>query len=1264
MASKKKKPVQLGTPSPEVANAADAAKQKPSDPLEPGKKAARKARADAGVTASGRVRKKATSKPSPAAKKKPEPKKNLKDGLPVDPYDEAWAQEQLNDIGTQEDARIERETGSGLGSGTRGGVGSTIDAIFDLPPRQRATALREAIAGQRAAGLNQNLTEENFADLIGQFENMPDNAQEVLAGLNPDLARESSIAAPEEMDDYTGDYESTGRVSKELEDYGAGFENPEPYGNSDESVSGFGTRANQRPGRASEEDIRRSQVLANQRRQADLDARLSRSVTSSGREIPASLPVTIEEAAARQDYWDPQEDEQGNVISRTTVTTDEPPVDYAPYKDESGTVRQGTVTRPNRGFIVPPSSQDTRRRRQQIELRNLAEGSQALANAIDFDVDEEGNQVPRQPSTVKKTVIKKAPKVSIEPGQEGKIIEESSEDTVTEFPPTTFGDIEGSLTKEQLEAISAMGASPSGLPTQGSRGGFLRHLRRQQVGSGRNNVLSNQLREFSERAGTAADAIVVEPPLDENYDYELAGMGSAKDILDDDQMQKLIEAMKGLTNRKYTPFSAPPRRPTTQRGREAAAGEAQGGIPIGKPQLVQAEEGESLKISKPETQTLPKDAPAGAKGPFADVTSGAGSNLLAALEAQDIANNREPGTSLKNLSERYNLPNISDMSIEDVLSHVESQSGMDPRAVMITPSQQVSRQDASKFKTPEARAARDLAYRTTGGPRGSVRRMTFLRNRAKEIGSGQAGLETVGDTQTTSPKAETIFGANRHTEKQINQEMTDFAGKGGGEVSNAGLLRPGSAATQGRLIVATPKKTWSSSGEVPMSGGVPQLTDDEREKMKLTNPTLESVLNVATGMGRVVARDQAKFDDEGNVVDPGRILRQGQRPVVGKDDTGEPILGEPYTFAHGEPVRNPGTVTNVPVSTPGGQEYGETIVQPMPLHLATQFGLNSEGHSTLPMIAGRQPFKNGDWTSWSSGRGLRTSRILTPEEASDPEKMRRSPAVRRAAGAGRRMAGIQEAKRVSAERKSVQTPEEKAAEELSARRNTRRQQISLAKDVSIANNRAAYESQSPEGQDVIRTNAFIQEPSVERQRSGPGFMRFLGDYARQTGNLYRDNPDYPSTNVNKPGRERAVQMVSQPDDVAGMSRQLLSDAYTDTLRARFGFVPINPKNVLPKSDWTPASEAAPKKFSPDEPPSKLQIYVSNVQQKNKLVGKSVSDEEVVESAYGGNPDLAVSPTPVAPPAMTGSQFNGFQDTFRSPAISNPRTTRVGPRNQR
>lgn len=1246
MAAKKKKNPPLGDPSPALKDAVESAKSNPAPQKKaaPNKKAApkddpyaervkeiRAKRRQENKNKDGTPRKETTRTPKPEAK--PKNKIPLKDGMPIDPYDARWEQE-LQELISQDESRIDEELSAGLGEGSQGGVGTSRSDIFDLPARQRARALRGALA--KAAG---DFGDPDYSEGYYTDDSDEDAPREVFAGLDPSTYGRSEATPYEEADEYAGDAEATGRLSSELSGYGAGFDNPEIVENEDPDVLDPETGAvisgapssilapnRGRPGRGSEEDVRTSQVLGAQRRAAELDARLTRSrTTRTGvlvpiRELPASLPVTPEEVLANQNYFDPDDVQNSDdTADRGTIRTDNPPTLRGIYKDRTGAMREGIISRPNRGYIVPPSVQDTRRRRQRSELENLAKGSAALADVVSGATDRPADRS----STIKKTTkIKRVPKVSIAPGQVGEVVAQDVTETTGMTDQTTFGDVEQSLTAEQQKAISSIGASPSGLPTNSSREGFLRYLRPRALGpAGTRNVLGQQLQDFSNRATNAALNIDVEPPLDENYDYEIAGMGSAKDLLEPAELKNLIEVMRGSTNRRYTPFTNPAARPTTTAGLKAAGGGTTKGIPLGKDQQVTVEEGVDPNIARPEIQGRKSE-----NDPYRDIKPGTIPAWRESLLAQDAEQGLEPGTKEKQLAKQFNLPDISEMELEDVIGALQG----NPRAVMVTPSEQVSRPAAANPNTPAAKKARDTARAETGGPRGTVKRLRILRNRAKELGSGQAGLEDVDSTEATAPKAEVVLGGNRETTKIVAQQMSEFPGAGGGERDRAGLIRPGSGATQERMIVRNPGQSWAATGAVPIVSGSPKLTDRDRAVMETTHPGLASALDPATGMGRVVITNK-----EGQVT---------QRPI-----------------------ENPGTVKNVPINVPGGQEYGETVVSPMPVHLATQFNLHEEGHETLPMVAGN-PYKDSDWTSPSTGRGFRRSRVLTPEETSDPEALRRSPAVRRAAAEPRRMAGITEAKRVSDERKSVKTPEEKASEELSARRTTRRQKIDLAKRVSIEQKRSAYESQPTETQDAIRANTFIQSPSVERQRSTPAFMQFLGDYARQTGNLYRDNPDFSLTNVNKPGRERAVQQVPQSVaggkmDIAGSLRETLTDKFVDTMKARSGYVaPSNPRNVVPRATAPEPSPTYADGTGDLKAPTALEAYSSYVTQKSRLTGQPTpSGEEITESAYGGNPALA---TPLTAPAMTGSQFSGVGGSPNRTGVINPRTTPIGPRKQR
>lgn len=1254
MASKKKKSAPIGEPTPDLKNAVDSAKSggKKPKPTDDAVKRARARRTQQGVNRDGTLRK-PTSRTPKAAAKTQKTKPPMKDGLPVDPYDAMWESE-LEDLRATDEKRQEEETTAGLGEGQRYGVGSSGLGIFDLPPRQRAIALRRELAMQRQSDVSQNIIDENIEDYISSSEYDPEDvsSREMLSGINPALLSESGYTPPEEADEYGGDAEATLRASRDMGEAGIGLEDPVSITSRDDDDDvGVSIRRNQRPGRMSDEELRRSQVLIAQRRREDLDEALSRSGNR-----PARLPVTPEEVLQNQNYMfgDITDDDEMNLIWRDTIRTDEPPVTKGKYVDEAGEVREGTITLPNRGYVVPPSVQDTRRRRRQRELEGLAEGSAALAEVVE--------KAPA--GTRKSTTFTKVPKVSLEPGKEGALVTEDVPDNPS-FEPTTFGDVESSLTPEQVKAIGRLGPSTSGQPTAGSRASAFRWLRPRQIGETRRSggVLSSQLRDFSQRAAAAAEDIVVEPPLDKDYEYELSGGYPAADLLDETQMNKIIEALSAPgQSRRYIPFADPSPRPRTQAGRERAASDTQGGVPLGKTSLVETETGAEPNLVPTSTQvsrgTTDDGKPTDYRQPTPEFTS---KGWIETLNKQDIDAGDEPGTRLKQLSVQYNLPNIADMEVGEILEALQA----NPRAVTVTPSQQVSRQAASRFETPEAQAARDEARARTGGPRGTVRRLRILRNRAIELGSGQAGLEKADETTDTSGKAEVVLGGNRRTARETAKQMEDFSGKGGGERDRAGLIRPGSGATEERLIVKTPKQTWQTSGSVPLSGGRPDLKDADREAMRTTHPTLASVLDPAVGMGRVVASDQNVFDDDGNIVKPGRVLSQGQEPVVGRDDKGEPILGAPYTFAHGPRVENPGKVTNVPITVPGGQEYGSTVVEPMSLHLATQFDMYNQGNATLPMVAGN-PYKDGDWNSPVTGKGFRMGRVLSPEDASDPDKMRRSPAVRRAAAATRRMAGIREAKRVSSERKSVRSPEEIAAEKLSERRNLRSRQIRLAKDVSIARKRKAYESTSESTQDDVRADLFIQSPSVERQRSTPGFMDFLADYARHEGTLYRDNPSFSLTNVNKPGRELAVQTVPQPItgdkmDIAGSLREPIMEKFIDTMKARSGYIaPSNPRNVIPRRSAAPKPTPTYSERTGElNPPSPFEAYSSYVIKQKSMAGQpEPSQDELIESAYGGNPALATGGIQPSP-AMSGSQWTGARDPLRV-GIANPRTTRIRP----
>lgn len=969
------------------------------------------------------------------------------------------------------------------------------------------------------------------------------------------------------------DYDTTaniGTLPEDLRDAGLGFDAPEQYENTLSSgMAGIFNQAEVREGtryrrdrplgaRSIEESAAGVADVQDRRRQNLVDALTRTGASGSIRgSIPASMPVTREEVMASQQWWD--------VIPEgsSTVKTDEPPVEEGTYYDPSDPAepfKKGLTTKPNRGYIVPPSQQDTRRRRMRKEALDVAEGAEALGEAM------EG--APRM--SRRSTTIQRRAKVMATGEMTGE------ETDVAERTGTTFADIEGDVSETGKKSIAKLAAGASGRPTGEARSGLFAYLRNRAPAAD----VSEQLKDFSSRiregAGTAeSDAgnyfdqksgtwKPVEPPLDKDYEFEWSGGYGFDELSTPRRREVLRKELEGLTNRKYTPYSspkAPPNRGAKGSGAAVKDMQRQSGVAISEAELIP--EGTSQGITEPTTTQIKIDESGKRVSP-----PGGALPILERLQQADVAKGLEPGTTAKLIARDYNIPNLHEHTMESLLEHVSN-----PASTLVTPGQQRSRQDADYPSTPEAMKARDEARSMTGGPRETVRRLTIPRRMAAAVAASPqfSGQKQAGDlsAELTSDQANEIMGGARVIDKTISKDYAEsFLGQGGGEQSNAGTIRPGSEATIGRAIRATPRTTWSTAGEVPVSNGRPAVTDEEMIKMSKTHPTLASALNTATGTGRVVITD-VTGKEVGSEETPTirneagkKVKRVKGTEIKGEGGKTEIVKGNRRTFAYGPRVQTPGTVPSVPVKTPEGDIEGSTRIEPMPIHISQQFGFADEevpGEEVpgeegadkqkreLPMIAG--PGSALTRAPGGTTTGVRRGRVIPADvDVSNPAALATVPAVRRAAAFPRRMAGIELAKARSAELKTVTpSPEQVKEDKRAANRGVREAKLQAAR-------RGRFTAKPESEQRQTRESLYIQEPSVEAGVSSPAVASMIKDYADFTENTYVSSPSKPlnvpsvTGVVNKPGAPKTTEMVSRVHgfetssgtpsrDVAGLPRE-------------------------------------------------------------------------------------------------------------------------------
>lgn len=897
-------------------------------------------------------------------------------------------------------------------------------------------------------------------------------------------------------------------------------------------IDGVRYRRDRPQGARPEGEVRAEQADSRARRNQNLIDALTRTESPRG-SIPASLPVTREEVLASQQWLgiiEPGSD---------SVRTDEPPVVKDVYRDTSDPdkpFKEGLVTKVNRGYIVPPSQQDTRRRRLRTEAVDIAKGAQALGEAMEGAA----------PLTRRSTTIKRSPKRLAT----GELV--GTEEDVAERTGTTFADIEGDLTAEQRANIGRLGTTPGGKPTGAARAGLFAYLRNRAPG----REVSDQLKSFSERimAGVGGEEgqperyfdhekgewSLVEPPLDENYQYEWAGGHGLEEIGETSTHEALRRELSSLANRKYTPYSqpkTPPNRSATGRNARVRRPSLQeSGKPLSTPELVSTEVDGSTNVEPVESQV--RQTGGRYKAGEGEVVP-----LLERLLEADKAKGFDPGTTADLIAKQFDIPNLHEMTMDQLLDAVKS-----PRGAVITPSQQRSRQAADRPDTPEARAARDRARSETGGERGSVRTLKFARRAAAGIAANPAipGRRQAGDfdEELTGDQADVIMSGQRVINRELSREyVEDFSGKGGGERNRAGTIRPGSEATTTRAILRPARKTWTTSGEVPLTGGRPAVTDNERLIMATTHPVLASALDTAMGMGRMVVTDAT-----------GKVLGANEAPAltneegeVVRDEEGKVVKNKMPPVAYGPRVQAPGTVPSVPVKTPAGDVEGSTRIEPMPIHISQQFGFADEEGRDLPMIAG--PGSALTRAPGGATTGVRRGRVIPADvDVSDAAALSTVPAVRRAAAFPRRMAGIEAAKARSEELKTVTpSPEQVRADKRAAGRGVREAKLQTAR-------RGRFTAKPESEQRQTRESLYIQEPSVEAGVSSPAVASMIKDYADFTENTYISSPSKPlnvptvTGVINKPGAPKTTEMVSRVHgfetssgtpsrDVAGLPRE-------------------------------------------------------------------------------------------------------------------------------
>lgn len=1011
----------------------------------------------------------------------------------------------------------------------------------------RPSGVNPALAGEER--LPENLIDYYGGEGSGDYEGQGES--NLGAGELPDVYDLYDQGIYDQNDEFRVRAEG-GTLPEELRSAGVVFDAPEEYldtlsystegtlksgmsGISDQSevIDGVRYRRDRPLGARPEGEVRAEQADSRARRNQNLIDSLTRTASPAGT-IPASLPVTREEVLASQQWL--------GIIEpgSTSVHTDEPPVEKGVYRDTSDPdkpFKEGLVTKVNRGYIVPPSQQDTRRRRLRTEAVDVAKGAQALGEAMEGAA----------PLTRRSTTIKRSPQRMAT----GELV--GTEEDVAERTGTTFADIEGDLTAEQRADIGRLGTTPGGKPTASARAGLFSYLRNRAP----RPEVSDQLKEFSAKimAGVGGEEgqperyfdhekgewSLVEPPLDDKYQYEWAGGYGLEELGDTPTHEALRRELESLASRRYTPYSqpktAPNRSATGRSARVQRPALQQSGLPLSTSELVSTEVDGSTAVEPTETQV---------KTESGRYKAGAGKAvpLLEQLLEADKAKGVDPGTTADLIAKQFDIPNLHEMTMDQLLDSVKS-----PRGAVITPSQQRSRQAADRPDTPEARAARDTARSETGGERRSVRRLKFARRAAAAVAAEQGipELRQAGDlnAELTGAQADEIMGGQRVINRELSREyVEDFSGKGGGERNRAGTIRPGSEATITRAILRPTRKTWSTSGEVPISDGRPAVTDTERGIMATTHPVLASALDQAMGMGRVVLTDAT-----------GKVLGANEAPAltdesgeVVRDAAGKVVKKEMPPFAYGPRVQAPGTVPSVPVKVPGGEVDASTRIEPMPIHISKQFGYADEPGRVLPMVAG----PNSGLIKSDIGNvvGVREGRVIPADvDVSNAAALATVPAVRRAAAYPRRMAGIKLAKERLAEMNppSQPTPEQIREDKRAAGRGVREAKLQSAR-------RARFTSKPEIEQRQTRESLYIQEPSVELGVSSPDIVSRIKDYADFTENTYVSSPSKPlnvpsiTGVINKPGTPKTTEMVSRVHgfetssgtpsrDVAGLPRQ-------------------------------------------------------------------------------------------------------------------------------